>query len=478
MQQRPLTEPTSWRFYAAIHGIDPALWQQLGYLSSSESKPSAQVRGKFWAQCQHGSWYFLPWHRGYLLAFEAVVRDAIIGLGGPADWTLPYWNYFKAGQAALPTAFASRDWPDADGDNPLWVKARYGPRNDPADVFVDVNDVNLDAMNEPEFSGTAGGGSRGFGGIDTGFMHGGPQHGQLEAQPHDQVHGDVGGGTQQDPGVMSDPDTAGLDPIFWLHHANIDRLWEVWQRASGHLDPDSPKWLGGPAATGERAFVMPMPGGATKTYTPQDVDDLSALDYGYDDYTADGSATPAPAAALALRMERLGATTSAPKGGPVAGSDVELIGANDGTVQVAGGTATTTVTLDEAPRAKVEQSLAQVAASTSPRPPDRVFLNLENVRSRLDSATLRIYVGPPGEHPDQAAASVTLFGAKRASDPDGEHGGSGLSYSLDITDVIDRLHADNGFDQDHLEVQIEPRQPLPPDSGVSIGRVSIYRQGG
>jgi hypothetical protein len=28
----------------------------------------------YWSECQHGSWYFLPWHRGYLIAFEAVVR--------------------------------------------------------------------------------------------------------------------------------------------------------------------------------------------------------------------------------------------------------------------------------------------------------------------------------------------------------------------------------------------------------------------
>ena len=476
MQQRPLTEPTSWRFYAAIHGIDRTLWRELGYLSSSESPPSAQVRAKFWSQCQHGSWYFLPWHRGYLLAFEAVVRDAIVGLGGPADWALPYWNYFKSGQAALPAAFASRTWPDADGDNPLWVAARNGPEDDPGNVYVDLNDVNLDALNEPEFSGTASGGSRGFGGVDTGFMHGGPQHGQLEAQPHDQVHGDVGG-PPQDPGLMSDPDTAGLDPIFWLHHANIDRLWEVWRRADGHLDPDSPKWLGGPAAGGERAFAMPMPGGATKTYTPQDVDDLATLDYGYDDYTADGVTAPAPAVALARRMERLGATASATEGGPMAG-DVELIGANGGTIEVAGDAATTTVTLDEAPRVKVEQSLAQVADTASPRPPDRVFLNLENVRSRLDSATLRISVGAPGELPDRVAASVTLFGVRKASDPDGEHAGNGLSYSLDITDAIDRLHADRGFDQQHLEVRIAPRQPLPAGAEVSIGRVSLYRQGG
>ncbi len=200
MQQRPLTEPTSWRFYAAIHGIDPALWQQLGYLSSSESKPSAQVRGKFWAQCQHGSWYFLPWHRGYLLAFEAVVRDAIIGLGGPADWTLPYWNYFKAGQAALPTAFASRDWPDADGDNPLWVEGEIRASEQPrrrlrrSERRQPGRDERARVQRDSRAAEVAA-----SAGIDTGFMHGGPQHGQLEAQPHDQVHGDVGGGTSRTP---------------------------------------------------------------------------------------------------------------------------------------------------------------------------------------------------------------------------------------------------------------------------------------
>ena len=32
--------------------------------------------------------------------------------------------------------------------------------------------------------------------------------------------------------------TAGLDPLFWLHHANIDRLWEVWLSLdSGHVNP-------------------------------------------------------------------------------------------------------------------------------------------------------------------------------------------------------------------------------------------------
>ena len=85
MQARPLADPTSWRFYAAIHGMDQQLWQQLGYLSSSEPMPDNTAVQRFWTQCQHGSWYFLPWHRGYLLALKANIRTEVTKLSGPAD---------------------------------------------------------------------------------------------------------------------------------------------------------------------------------------------------------------------------------------------------------------------------------------------------------------------------------------------------------------------------------------------------------
>jgi len=40
---------------------------------------------------------------------------------------------------------------------------------------------------------------------------------------HDQIHGEVGGN-----GHMSDPAVAAFDPIFFLHHCNVDRLLSVW----------------------------------------------------------------------------------------------------------------------------------------------------------------------------------------------------------------------------------------------------------
>jgi tyrosinase len=41
---------------------------------------------------------------------------------------------------------------------------------------------------------------------------------------HDTVHGDVGGN-----GHMGDPDVAAFDPIFWLHHCQVDRILALWQ---------------------------------------------------------------------------------------------------------------------------------------------------------------------------------------------------------------------------------------------------------
>ncbi|MCJ1229614.1 hypothetical protein MMC12_006283 [Toensbergia leucococca] len=47
---------------------------------------------------------------------------------------------------------------------------------------------------------------------------------------HNVIHSIVGSG-----GHMSDIPFAGFDPIFWLHHANVDRLFAIWQA----LYPDS-----------------------------------------------------------------------------------------------------------------------------------------------------------------------------------------------------------------------------------------------
>lgn len=60
----------------------------------------------------------------------------------------------------------------------------------------------------------------------------------LEGQPHNLVHNCIGGVGPIDPGPYGNMTNflSPVDPIFFLHHANMDRLWDVWthkQMAAG-----------------------------------------------------------------------------------------------------------------------------------------------------------------------------------------------------------------------------------------------------
>jgi tyrosinase len=63
MQARPMTDPTSWRYQAARHEFDVV---KTPMQVPGETLPSPSEQNTFWNQCQHGTWFFLPWHRGYL----------------------------------------------------------------------------------------------------------------------------------------------------------------------------------------------------------------------------------------------------------------------------------------------------------------------------------------------------------------------------------------------------------------------------
>jgi hypothetical protein len=51
---------------------------------------------------------------------------------------------------------------------------------------------------------------------------------------------------------MADFATVGGDPMFYLHHANLDRVWESWNRL-GHSNPTDPKYLNRTFAYGDRS---------------------------------------------------------------------------------------------------------------------------------------------------------------------------------------------------------------------------------
>jgi tyrosinase len=158
---------------------------------------------------------------------------------------------------------------------------------------------------------------------------------------------------------------------------------------------------------------------------------------------------------------------------------VELVGANQGALPIKGSGARTTVKLNNDVRRKVSASLLKASETASP---DRVFVNLENVRGTRDAYVLSVYINlpegaKPSDHPELLAGSVGLFGLHRASLKDGKHGGEGLNFVLDVTKIVDALHLNNQLDVDSLQVTIVPHQAVPDQAEITVGRVSIYRQG-
>jgi tyrosinase len=425
---------------------------------------------------------------------------------------LPYWNYFgSGGQFNIPTALTVPQLPPPPPaltialpnptPNPLLVSARYGPDGNgtvyvptPDGIAAHPHDPNF--VNGPVTDDCLGvgdfvtGGVTGFGFGGDGppqFLHFGQDTGDIENNPHNLVHVYVGGSQDINgpEGLMSDPGLAAIDPVFYLHHANVDRMWAIWN--SGHANPVDPGWTAGPT---DQGFVMPMPdpaGSATSVawpYTPADVATLglAATNYTYDDLPAPPPA-PSPADSLALRLTALGRPAAPPavRGETVRvdGPNTELVGASQSSVAVKGAGARATVALNPQVRERVSASLR--AASVA-QPPDRVYLAIENVRGTKDSSALNVYVNlpdgaNPNDHPDLLAGTAGLFGLRRASSRIGEHGGQGLSFTFDITAIVDRLHLNQALNTNSIHVAIIPHRPLPEASDITVGRVSVYRRG-
>jgi len=508
MMSRGLNDPASWWFYAAIHGeyvtpanIQPAFpgWK---FIKAPPTVPTSPLpvsgnQNLYWNQCQHQSWFFLPWHRGYLMALEAQLRKDIVGLGGPATWALPYWNYFggtNGSQYQMPPAFAAKKLPD-NNPNPLFVNMRYGPDGNgniylptaageaahPGDPNFSRGQVNANYMSNDLYTGhdqvTK---LPGFGGPETLFHHGGGTSGNWEGNPHNLVHvyvGYYGAVTAPLYGLMSDPGTAGLDPIFYLHHSNIDRMWAVWN-ANGNANPTKSAWLTGPTT---RKFVMPGTNGQPWYYTPDQMKDLAKLNYSYQELKS----PPAPkAAGLPKRLALLGAKDAAAEAKkapatPAKPKVTELLGASARPLKISGRVSKAAVKLDAGVRQKTTRSLAMAAKTAAP---DNVYIKVENVRGTFDATVLSVYLdlpegAKPGENRQYLAGNIALFGLRRASMKDGQHAGEGLTFILDATPVIDQLHLKNEFDVESLQVSVIPADPLPENADITVGRISIYREG-
>ena len=239
---------------------------------------------------------FGPWHRVLLRQFELELQKI------DSNVTVPYWDWTRGNSRSRtsslwrndflgpdgrisgpqvgkvmtgPFAFDNGNWPirvkDRSGD-PDYLVRRLGRAAD-ARALPTAGAVNAalavvpydtapweDSLRDPNDPSEW----RGF-------------RIQLEIPLHNLVHRWVGGNMVD----MSSPN----DPVFWLHHCNIDRLWAEWQ--ARHSDEDAYLPEDG-APTGQNLnepMIFNLPGEPAPwpdTFTPADVLDHRAMGVRYD----------------------------------------------------------------------------------------------------------------------------------------------------------------------------------------------------
>lgn len=225
MRSRPGTDHRSWFWQGAVHSVSEEIFGE--ELLRTPGLLEVDM-GTFWNQCPHGQQFasadFLIWHRAYLYHFENILRDA----AQDPELAVPYWDYTSAGARGFPAVFAPQVYgpQQAPISNSLYHRNREG-------AFTGGGLSLSEEVGRAEFTRAAtqffsGPGVVGFGGSSTSA-----QAGRVEGRPHNDVHVAVGGVIGQTNGAMADVPTAAFDPIFWPHHANVDRLWTEWASTPG-----------------------------------------------------------------------------------------------------------------------------------------------------------------------------------------------------------------------------------------------------
>jgi tyrosinase len=258
MMALPASHRLSWTFQWYVHAIrdDRATADELAAAFPDPQDPRRVEAMALWDRCEahfdpRRVDFFLPWHRLFLLRFERIIRRA----SGEPRFAMPYWDYTDPRQRALPAEFRRPD-------DPFWAPLYRADRNpgvndgDPIDRHGE-SPITLAAMMSPAYRDS---------GIDAGFCA------NLDNAPHAAVHVDIGT-RQRGMGTVA---WAAGDPIFWLHHANVDRIWASWNRAGGQ-NPDEP-------AFAEESFALIGDDGVPVRTRVGEAFDPAALGYAYDRY--------------------------------------------------------------------------------------------------------------------------------------------------------------------------------------------------
>ena len=395
MKALPATNPSSWTYQANIHGT-----------------MLAQPWPPLWQTCEHHTAFFWPWHRMYLYWFEQIVREQ----SGDPDFALPYWDYSDPTKHYLPLAFR-------DPQSPLYDSKRTGFANlrdetsplIPPQSFFDY----CTALRQPAYGDAVNPGA----------------HSQFESDIHDPIHFVVGGGTPifdpvtgelieiQNPGTMTLVETSAQDPVFWLHHANLDRLWASWRAFSPgglvHSDPVDAGWRGTTYEFFDESGTIISPPWAVSSIL-----ETTSLGYVYESL-ADNAWYDANCAGRGTLPER---SEVGERGTPVSTNEV-------GRTEPDGGVAIGSDTVNVV----VVSPQVDNAATPVPMASEFLVLTLDGISgASIPAIAIEVYVNlPEGEVPDfrsdSYVGSIGLFTMQSGSQESHDHTNTGSLQVFDIS---------------------------------------------
>ncbi|KAL1817960.1 hypothetical protein DCAR_0522457 [Daucus carota subsp. sativus] len=232
MRSLPKDHPHSFAQQAAIHcAYCDSAYEMVGF-------PNVKMD-------VHFSWLFFPFHRWYLHFYEKILGKLI----GDPTFAIPYWNWDSPDGMPIPAMFADHNSPlfdklrDDNHQPPLKIDLNYS-KSTPSPVGDELIQANYKVMYNQMVSSSKTP-ELFFGGAYRGGEAQVKAAGAIENQPHTQLHIWTGDPEQKYGEDMGRFFSAGRDPLFYSHHANVDRMWNIWKTLPGknRKDIDDPDWL-------------------------------------------------------------------------------------------------------------------------------------------------------------------------------------------------------------------------------------------
>lgn len=435
-QMRAIAEgnPRNWIFQWYTHMVkglsSQAAQNKAAELARVYPTPSAwkNLANEMWNTCQshlgQPENFFLPWHRMFVFYFESMIR----AVSGSANFTLPYWNYSvpkpDPNHGVIPPEFR------VEGD-PIFGSLYVCKRNTGVNSGTPIDQGQAD---DPLSTVALRQCTYGPSGSLPGFCQ------ALDFGLHGTVHVLTGNGQN-----MGSVPWAAYDPIFWLHHCNIDRLWASWN-AAGRKNPTDSTFL-------NKKFVFVDQNGNRVEATISNFLNIAALNYKYDKLESVTNICP-PVAPTAAAPRKL-VTQATP-------------------ITLGAGPVRTTLAAPPSPQATVP-----LATRIENLPPDhRLYIVVRNLKTDVQPEVLyHLYLELPADAPGEAATeyyvgNINFFAAEHSH---GAGGDADRFYSFDITDLAKRLKA-KGRLTDKAELTIAPAGTPASEAKPVIGEVSLVEQ--